>query len=61
MLGCPQNTEISCEDGAILTIAGFVSFISLFSGALKDASASDEPATQTRPVGPRRIQEKDNP
>jgi hypothetical protein len=30
----PANTEISCEDCGILAGAGFVSFISLFDGAL---------------------------
>jgi hypothetical protein len=35
----PQNTEISCEDRAILALAGFVSFISLFCGPLTSLSA----------------------
>jgi len=30
----PPNTEISSEDRAVLAIAGFVCFISLFDGAL---------------------------
>ena len=33
----PQNTEISCEDRAILAFAGFVSFISLLDGMGRDA------------------------
>jgi hypothetical protein len=34
----PQNTEISCEDRAILAVAGFVSFILLLGGALVTAA-----------------------
>jgi hypothetical protein len=36
-LGQP-NTEISCEDRAILASAGFVSFISLLSGVFRLSS-----------------------
>ena len=36
-LGLP-NTEISCEDRAILAFAGFVSFISLLDGAISRAT-----------------------
>jgi hypothetical protein len=38
----PPNTEISCEDRAILAFAGFVSFISLLAGMLIAPTSLDQ-------------------
>jgi hypothetical protein len=55
----PPNTEISSEDRAILAVAGFVCFISLFCGAPKMLPCDDrskgpsEAAPQELDAGPR--------